>query len=178
REALDLFLNEKDGLMLGICNGFQALIKLGLLPYGEIREAKVNSPTLTFNTIGRHQSTMIRTKINSKLSPWLDLADENKVYTNAISHGEGRFICEDKIYQELSAKGQIATKYVSLNGDLGETIAINPNGSIHNVEGITSADGRIFGKMAHSERIGHCLYKNIPAEYDQRIFESGINYFK
>ena len=168
KEALMDLLNQRDGLMLGICNGFQALIKLGLLPYGEITDITENNPTLTYNTIGRHISSLVETKITSVLSPWLQNVQVGDVHSVAISHGEGRFVASENLIKDMLRKGQIATEY---NGH-------NPNGSILNIEGITSPDGRIFGKMGHSERIGHNLYKNVAGEKDQRIFAAGVEYFR
>ncbi|MBM7870889.1 phosphoribosylformylglycinamidine synthase [Clostridium pascui] len=168
KNAVMELLNNRDGLMLGICNGFQALIKLGLVPYGEIRDLDENSPTLTYNSIGRHISSMVSTKVVSKLSPWLSNVELGDIHTIPISHGEGRFVCGEDEIKTLIKNGQIATQYV---GD-------NPNGSFYGVEGITSPDGRVFGKMAHSERVGEWLYKNIPGEKDQKIFKAGVEYFK
>jgi len=177
-EALMRLIKERDGLVLGICNGFQALIKLGLLPYGEIRELDGNSITLTFNTIGRHVSRMVRTKVVSSLSPWLSKTIPGEIHTIAVSHGEGRFFASDEIIAELAANGQIATQYVDMDGNPTYDIRFNPNGSAHAVEGITSLDGRIFGKMGHSERYTEYTMKNVPGEKDQRIFEAGVEYFK
>lgn len=177
-EAVARLLNQRDGLMLGICNGFQALIKLGLVPYGEIRELKANDPTLTFNTIGRHISHMAYTRITSTKSPWFSSVNAGDVFSVPISHGEGRFVVSDEMLQKLIANGQIATQYVDLNGKQADTIEFNPNGSVCAIEGITSPDGRVLGKMGHSERKGDNLYKNVPFEKDQKIFESGVKYFK
>lgn len=175
--VMDLLLN-RDGLILGICNGFQALIKLGLLPYGDIRPMNVSSPTLTFNKIGRHVSCLVSTKVVSNKSPWMSLVEVGDIHTIPVSHGEGRFIADETQFNELFANGQIATQYVG--EDLRPTydVRFNPNGSKHSVEGITSIDGRIFGKMGHSERIGRNVYVNVPGEKDQKIFESGVRYFK
>lgn len=178
KDAVMDFLKNRDGLMLGICNGFQALVKLGLVPYGEIREMNESSPTLTFNTIGRHQSKMVRTKIVSTLSPWLSKVNVGEIYTIPISHGEGRFIAHKEDLEIMAKNGQIATQYVDLEGNPTYDIDFNPNGSVDAIEGITSPDGRVFGKMGHSERIGMHLYKNIPGEKDQKIFEAGVEYFK
>ncbi|KYH28610.1 phosphoribosylformylglycinamidine synthase [Clostridium colicanis] len=178
KDAVMKFLNYRDGLILGICNGFQALIKLGLLPYGEIRNIDEESPTLTYNTIGRHSSKFVMTKKVSNLSPWLSNISLGDVYSIPISHGEGRFVCTPKMAQELLKNGQIATQYVDFCGNPTYDIEFNPNGSMYAVEGITSPDGRIFGKMGHSERIGENLYKNIAGEKDQKIFEAGVSYFK
>lgn len=177
-EAVARLLNQRDGLMLGICNGFQALIKLGLVPYGEIRELKADDPTLTFNTIGRHISHMAYTRITSTKSPWFSSVNAGDVFSVPISHGEGRFVVSDEMLQKLIANGQIATQYVDLNGNQADTIEFNPNGSVCAIEGITSPDGRVLGKMGHSERKGDNLYKNVPFEKDQKIFESGVKYFK
>ncbi len=177
-EAVARLLNKRDGLMLGICNGFQALIKLGLVPYGEIRELKADDPTLTFNTIGRHISHMAYTRVTSTKSPWFSSVNAGDVFSVPISHGEGRFVVSDEMLQKLIANGQIATQYVDLNGKQADTIEFNPNGSVCAIEGITSPDGRVLGKMGHSERKGDNLYKNVPFEKDQKIFESGVKYFK
>jgi len=177
-EAVMDFLKARDGLMLGICNGFQALIKLGLLPYGEIRELDEKSPTLTFNKIGRHASCLARTKIVSSLSPWLSRCLPGDIHTIAISHGEGRFVAADDVFEELVRNGQIATQYVDLDGNPTYDIRFNPNGSMHAVEGITSPDGRILGKMGHSERYSKYTFKNVPGEMDQKLFEAGVEYFK
>ena len=168
KEAVMELLNKRDGLMLGVCNGFQALIKLGLVPYGHIRDLDESCPTLTYNSIGRHISCMVNTKIASKLSPWFNNVELGDIHTIPISHGEGRFVCSEDEMRMLIGNGQIATQYIDTN----------PNGSFYAVEGITSPDGRILGKMGHSERIGNGLYKNIPGEKDQRLFEAGVNYFK
>ena len=177
-EAVARLLNQRDGLMLGICNGFQALIKLGLVPYGEIRELKADDPTLTFNTIGRHISHMAYTRVTSTKSPWFSSVNAGDVFSVPISHGEGRFVVSDEMLQKLIANGQIATQYIDLNGKQADTIEFNPNGSVCAIEGITSPDGRVLGKMGHSERKGDNLYKNVPFEKDQKIFESGVKYFK
>ena len=177
-EAIDDLLNNRDGLILGIGNGFQALIKLGLLPYGEIRDLGIKDPTLTFNQIGRYVSNFVDTRISSKLSPWLSNVELGEIYTLPVSHGEGRFVCNQGLLEELIKNGQIATQYVDLSGEASLDGSFNPNGSMFAVEGLTSKDGRIFGKMGHSERIGKGLYKNIPGEKDQGIFNAGVNYFK
>ncbi|MCG8484667.1 MAG: phosphoribosylformylglycinamidine synthase subunit PurQ, partial [Clostridia bacterium] len=171
-------LIQRDGLMLGICNGFQALIKLGLVPYGEIRELTEDDPTLTYNRIGRHASNLVRTKIVSVKSPWLNQVEVGDIHTIPISHGEGRFIVKEALMNTLIENGQVATQYVDFNGNPTYDIRFNPNGSHGAIEGITSLDGRIFGKMGHSERIGEHLYKNVQGETDQKIFESGVNYYK
>ena len=178
KEAVTNLLEKRDGLMLGICNGFQALIKLGLVPYGKIIDIEENCPTLTFNTIGRHISRMVYTRVTSVKSPWLSGVNAGDVFTIPISHGEGRFVADDKVMEKLAANGQIATQYVDLDGNPSADIEFNPNGSVCAVEGITSPDGRVFGKMAHSERRGNNLYKNVPGEKNQLVFESGVKYFK
>jgi phosphoribosylformylglycinamidine synthase len=178
KEAVMELLNKRDGLMIGICNGFQALIKLGLVPYGEIRELKETSPTLTYNSIGRHVSRMVNTKIVSKLSPWLNNVELGDIHTLPVSHGEGRFVCSEEEIKVLIEKGQIAAQYVDFEGNPSYDIDYNPNGSFYAVEGITNEDGRILGKMAHSERVGHGLYKNVPGEKDQRLFEAGVQYYR
>ena len=177
KEGVETLLNSRDGLICGICNGFQALIKLGLVPYGEIREQDVDSPTLTFNTIARHQSKIVRTRIASVKSPWLSLMNVGDVVNVPISHGEGRFVACDELIRQLSENGQIATQYVDLSHKATMDIRYNPNGSAFAVEGITSPDGRVFGKMGHSERIGKGLYKNVPGNYDIRMFEAAVKYF-
>ena len=178
KEAVTKLLNERDGLILGICNGFQALIKLGLVPYGEIRDMTDASPTLTFNNIGRHASNMAYTKVVSTLSPWFSCANVGDIHAVPISHGEGRFVAPRETIEKLIANGQVATRYVDLEGTPTHSSALNPNGSFDAIEGITDPTGRILGKMAHSERKGEFVAKNIPFEKDQKIFESGVNYFK
>jgi phosphoribosylformylglycinamidine synthase len=178
KDAVMELLNNRDGLILGICNGFQALIKLGLVPYGEIRDIEEDSPTLTHNLIGSHQSTMVNTKIVSNKSPWLSECREGEIYKVPISHGEGRFIANENMVKELIVNGQVATQYVDNNGNPTYDINFNPNGSVYAIEGITSMDGRVFGKMAHSERIGNGVIKNVLGEHDMKIFESGVRYFK
>lgn len=163
--------------MLGICNGFQALIKLGLVPYGEIVDLKPDSPTLTYNTLGRHVSCLVRTRIASTKSPWLSRVQLGDIHTIAVSHGEGRFVADTALVEALAQNGQIATQYVDLNGEPTMDIRYNPNGSVAAVEGITSPDGRVFGKMGHSERYGDNLYRNVPGEKDQQIFRAGVEYF-
>ena len=177
-EQVSELLKNRDGLMLGICNGFQALIKLGLVPYGEIVDISETSPTLTFNSIGRHVSCMTYTRVASVKSPWLMNANVGDIHTVAVSHGEGRFVATKEDMEKLIANGQIATQYVDLNGKPSADIAFNPNGSICAVEGITSPDGRVLGKMGHSERKGSNLYKNVGGEKEQGIFFSGVKYFK
>ena len=178
KEAVSGMLDERGGLMCGICNGFQALIKLGLVPYGKIIDTDGHCPTLTFNTIGRHQSKIVRTKVSSVKSPWLSGCEVGEVYSVPISHGEGRFIAEDDVLKALAENGQIATQYVDLDGNATGDISFNPNGSMAAVEGILSPDGRVFGKMGHSERVGAGLYKNVPGNYDMKLFESAVKYFK
>jgi len=178
REAVEDLLQNRDGLMLGICNGFQALIKLGLVPYGTITEPDSENPTLTYNRIGRHASCLVRTRIASVKSPWFAFSEVGDIHTVPVSHGEGRFIASDEIIATLIANGQIATQYVDPDGQPSMEAAYNPNESILAIEGITSPDGRILGKMAHSERIGKNLYKNVAGNNDQKIFEAGVAYFK
>lgn len=177
-QAVKELLLQRDGLMLGICNGFQALIKLGLVPYGEITEIKENDPTLTFNTVGRHISHMAYTRVTSVKSPWLSGVNAGDVFAIPVSHGEGRFVADEETLKTLIANGQVATQYVDLGGNPSGDIAYNVNGSVCAIEGITSPDGRIFGKMGHSERKGENLYQNVPFEKDQKLFESGVAYFK
>ena len=178
KEQVMKLLDERDGLMCGICNGFQALIKLGLVPYGKIIDTDANCPTLTFNTIARHQSRIVRTRIASNKSPWLSLMNVGDVVNVPISHGEGRFFASEELALELAKNGQIATQYVDLDGNPTMDAAFNPNGSLFAIEGITSPDGRVFGKMGHSERIGKDLYRNVPGNYDIRMFEAAVKYFK
>ena len=177
-EAVNELLKNRDGLMLGICNGFQALIKLGLVPYGEIRELKEDDATLTFNTIGRHISHMAYTRVTSVKSPWLSMVNAGDIFSIPISHGEGRFVVSDEMLDTLIANGQIATQYVDLSGKPSDSIDFNTNGSVCAIEGITSPDGRVLGKMGHSERKGDNLYFNTPFEKDQKLFESGVKYFE
>lgn len=177
-QEITRLLNERDGLVLGICNGFQALIKLGLLPYGEIKNLKNDDPTLTFNCIGRHASSYVQTKIISNKSPWLSKTSCGDIHSIPISHGEGRFVATSEMIEMLAANGQIATQYVDLDGNASYLTKFNPNGSMGAIEGITSLDGRVFGKMGHSERLGMDIAKNIPGNKDQHIFESGVLYFK
>ena len=178
KEAVEKLLNERDGLALGICNGFQALIKLGLVPYGKVCGQTAASPTLTYNTIGRHISKMVYTKVVTNKSPWLQGAELGGVYTNPASHGEGRFVASEEVLNELFANGQVATQYCDLNGTVTMDEEWNPNGSYRAIEGITSPDGRVLGKMAHSERRGDSVAINIYGEQDLQIFESGVKYFK
>jgi phosphoribosylformylglycinamidine synthase len=178
KDGVHSLLNDRDGLMCGVCNGFQALVKLGLVPYGRITEADASAPTLSFNNISRHQSKLVRTRIASNKSPWLAATNVGDVYTVPISHGEGKFIADDETVKLLAKNGQIATQYVDLDGNPTDDIRYNPNGSAFAIEGITSPDGRVFGKMGHSERIGKGLYKNVLGEFDMKMFESAVKYFK
>lgn len=178
KEEVTKLLEERDGLMCGICNGFQALIKLGLVPYGKIIDTDENCPTLTFNTIGRHQSKIVRTRIASNKSPWLMNTKVDEVYNVPISHGEGRFLASDEVILNLARNGQIATQYVDLNGNPTDDIRYNPNNSAFAIEGITSPDGRVIGKMGHSERWNEGLYKNVPGNYDIGMFKSAVEYYK
>ena len=178
RERVHELLERRDGLMLGICNGFQALIKLGLVPYGKIVDPDENSPTLTFNTIGRHQSRIVRTRIASNKSPWLAFTKPGEIYNVPISHGEGRFIASEAQILALAQNGQIATQYVDLSGNATSDVHFNPNDSMFAIEGITSPDGRVLGKMGHTERWGSNLYRNVPGNYEIRMFEAGVQYFK
>lgn len=178
KEAVMNMLKNRDGLMLGICNGFQALIKLGLVPYGEIRDLDSDSPTLTFNTLGRHISRMTYTRIASNKSPWLANVDTGDIHTIAVSHGEGRFIASPEMVKSLAENGQIATQYVNPDGKATYDIDWNPNGSVSSIEGITSPDGRVLGKMGHSERIGTNIAFNVPGDKNQKLFEAGVRYFR
>ncbi|NFD57078.1 phosphoribosylformylglycinamidine synthase [Clostridium botulinum] len=178
KDSVMELLKVRDGLMLGICNGFQALIKLGLVPFGEIRDINENCPTLTYNDIGRHQSKIAYTKVVSNLSPWFNNVEVGDIHAIPISHGEGKFYAKDNVMKRLIDNGQIVTQYVDVNGNVTSDIRYNPNGSISSVEGICSPDGRILGKMAHSERIGYGTLKNVPGNKDQKIFDAGIKYFK
>ena len=178
KEGVRDLLDNRDGLMCGICNGFQALIKLGLVPYGKIIDTDENCPTLTFNTIARHQSRIVRTRIASNQSPWLSLMNVGDIVSVPISHGEGRFLASEELIRQLAANGQIATQYVDLDGNSTTDVHFNPNDSMYAIEGITSPDGRVFGKMGHSERVGAGLYKNVPGNYDIRMFEAAVKYFK
>lgn len=178
REQVQALLEQRDGLMCGICNGFQALIKLGLVPFGKIIDTDASCPTLTYNTIGRHQSRLVRTRIASNKSPWLMNTQVGEVYTVPISHGEGRFLASDALVRQLAENGQIATQYVDLDGNPACDVRYNPNDSAFAIEGITSPDGRVLGKMGHSERIGHGLYQNVEGNYDMKLFESAVHYFK
>ena len=178
KDGVTELLERRDGLMCGICNGFQALIKLGLVPYGKIIDTDENCPTLTFNTIGRHQSRIVRTRIASNKSPWLSLMNVGDIVSVPISHGEGRFLASNELIAQLAKNGQIATQYVDLDGNATGDIHFNPNDSAYAIEGITSPDGRVFGKMGHSERIGSGLYRNVPGNYNIRMFEAAVKYFK
>ncbi len=178
KEQVTALLEQRDGLMLGICNGFQALIKLGLVPYGRIIDTDENCPTLTYNAIGRHQAKMVHTRVSSTLSPWLQGTQVGDVYTIPVSHGEGRFLAPEALVKELAAKGQIATQYVDFSGAPTMDTTFNPNGSLCAIEGITSPDGRVFGKMCHAERVGKHLYKNIPGPKDMHLFVNAVKYFK
>jgi phosphoribosylformylglycinamidine synthase len=178
KEAVTDLLERRDGLICGICNGFQALIKLGLVPFGKITDMDENCPTLTFNTIGRHQSRIVRTRIASNKSPWLAFTEVGEIYNVPVSHGEGRFIASEELINKMIANGQIATQYSDVDGRPTFDISCNVNGSMYAIEGITSPDGRVLGKMGHSERIGSNLYKNVPGEYDMKIFESAVKYFR
>ena len=177
-DAIHDLLKNRDGLMLGVCNGFQALIKLGLVPYGEIRAMDDTCPTLTYNTIGRHQSSIVRTRVCTSNSPWLLETKVGEIYSVPISHGEGRFIAPEALLDQLTANGQIATQYVDLSGQPSMDTAFNPNGSLRAIEGIVSPDGRVLGKMGHSERVGAQLYRNVPGSYDMGLFRSAVKYFK
>jgi len=178
KEQVHALLDDRDGLMCGICNGFQALIKLGLVPFGKIIDTDASCPTLTYNVISRHQSKLVRTRICTNKSPWLAATKVGEIYTVPISHGEGRFLASEALVKSLAENGQIATQYVDLAGNPTMDTAFNPNGSFYAIEGITSPDGRVLGKMGHSERIGKDLYRNVMGEYDMKMFESAVRYFK
>lgn len=178
KDAVHTLLHQRDGLMIGICNGFQALIKLGLVPFGEIIDTDDTCPTLTFNTIGRHQSRLVRTRVASNKSPWMMHCNVDEMHTIAISHGEGRLVASEELIRRLAANGQIATQYVGLDGEPTMDIRVNPNGSVYAIEGLTSPDGRVFGKMGHSERTGADIFRNVPGNKYQPIFEGGMDYFK
>ena len=178
REGVTALLEQRDGLICGVCNGFQALIKLGLVPYGKIIDTDESCPTLTFNTIARHQSRIVRVRVASNKSPWLAGTKVGDIYSVPISHGEGRFIAGEELIRSLAANGQIATQYVDLQGKATDDVHFNPNNSMFAVEGICSPDGRVFGKMGHAERIGSGLYKNVPGEYDMKMFTSAVKYFQ
>jgi len=176
-DAVTDLLQKRDGLICGICNGFQALIKLGLVPYGEIRDMTDDAPTLTFNTIGRHQSTLVNTKVVSNKSPWLSHLELGEQYIVPISHGEGRFIAQESLIRSLAANGQIATQYTDYDGNASQDIRFNPNNSDFAIEGITSPDGRVFGRMAHNERFEDGIYRNIPGIRKMDIFAGAVRYF-
>jgi phosphoribosylformylglycinamidine synthase len=178
KEQVTALLEQRDGLICGICNGFQALVKLGLVPYGKIIDTDADCPTLTFNTIARHQSRIVRVRVASNKSPWLSLTNVGDVYSVPISHGEGRFLASDAMVKQLAENGQIATQYVDFGDEATKDIHFNINGSACAIEGITSPDGRVFGKMGHSERIGSGLYLNVPGNYDIRMFEAAVRYFR
>ena len=177
-EAVTDLMENREGLMCGICNGFQALIKLGLVPYGRIMDTDENSPTLTYNTIGSHQSKIVRVRIASNKSPWLRGLEVGDVFSAPISHGEGKFLASDDLVRQMASKGQIATQYVDLDGNASGDIRFNPNGSVYAIEGITSPDGRVFGRMAHAERVGRDLYRNVDGKYFIKMFENAVKYFK
>ena len=177
-DAVMSLLKDRKGLILGICNGFQALIKLGLVPFGEVRELGPDSPTLTYNNISRHVSTYVKTRVASVLSPWLSQCEVGDEHAIPVSHGEGKFIAPESVIQKLAANGQIATQYVDVKGEPCSCIPFNPNGSMHAIEGITSPDGLVFGKMGHSERFGTNVGKNIAGNKIQPIFSSGVSYFR
>ena len=178
KDAVHEMLKQRDGLMLGICNGFQALIKLGLVPYGEIRDMDDSCPTLTFNLIGRHQSRYATTRVASVKSPWLSSCNVGDLHSIAFSHGEGRFVAPQNVIDDLIKNGQVAFQYTDLNGDPSMDIAWNPNGSMCAIEGITSPDGRVLGKMGHTERYSPFVGKNIYGEKYQPLFANGVKYFK
>ena len=177
-EELSKLLEQRDGLVCGICNGFQALIKLGLVPYGKITEPNAEAPTLTYNLIGRHQSRLVETRVCANHSPWLSETKVGEIYTVPISHGEGRFLCSDEVLKTLIENGQVATQYVDASGAPTYDIRFNPNGSTCAIEGITSFDGRVLGKMGHTERTAQGLYKNVPGEYDMKLFQGAVKYYK
>ena len=178
KEQTEALLNQRDGLICGVCNGFQALIKLGLLPFGKILDMDEAYPTLTYNSIARHQSKIVRTRIVSNKSPWLAQTQPGEVYSVPISHGEGRFIADEATLARLVENGQIATQYADLEGHASCDVQFNPNNSVFAIEGITSPDGRVLGKMGHSERIGQGLYQNVPGQYDMGLFRSAVKYFR
>ena len=178
RDAAEELLEKRDGLAIGICNGFQALIKLGLLPFGKIKALEENAPTLTFNNIGRHVSAISRVRVASNASAWLNRVKTGDVFSVPVSHGEGRFVCDSATLQRLRENGQIFTQYVDLDGKPTMQSPFNPNGSVNAVEGIISPDGRVLGKMGHAERIGKGLYRNVAGNWDMGLFRSGVEYFK
>lgn len=178
KNAIGDLLDNRSGLMIGICNGFQALIKLGLLPYGKITEIDENDATLTFNEIRRHQSKIVRIRLASNKSPWTRSINTGEIFSVPVSHGEGRFIAPEALIKGLAEHGQILSQYVDLEGNATHDIQYNPNGSYYAIEGITSPDGRVLGKMGHVERIGKDLYRNVPGTYDMQLFKSAVEYFK
>ena len=178
RAEIEALLGARDGLMGGICNGFQALIKLGLVPYGKMIEPDETCPTLTYNDIGRHQSRIVRVRVASVNSPWLAGVAPGEIYSVPVSHGEGRFCADEALIKSLAEQGQIMTQYVDLKGNATMDVRFNPNGSAYAVEGLLSPDGRIFGKMGHAERTAAGLYKNVLGNYDMKLFESAVKYFK
>ncbi|MFA7462636.1 MAG: phosphoribosylformylglycinamidine synthase subunit PurQ, partial [Anaerovoracaceae bacterium] len=178
QEETERLLEERDGLMIGICNGFQALIKLGLLPWGKILPITEESPTVTFNAIGRHKADIVRTRIASDKSPWLAGTSVGEIYSVPISHGEGRFVCSPELMRQLAENGQIAAQYVDESGAPTMVLPFNPNGSAYAVEAVTSPDGRVLGKMGHFERSGNGVFINVPGRYDMKLFESAVAYFK
>ena len=178
KESVRDLLNNRDGLMIGICNGFQALVKLGLVPYGDIVDIKEESPTLTFNSIGRHISGIVNTRVVSNKSPWFSSFKTGEILTVPVSHGEGRFYATDEVAKKLFENGQVATQYVDMDGNPTYDVRYNPNGSVMAIEGITSLDGRVLGKMGHTERISNGTFKNVIGNYDKELFKSGVRYFK
>jgi len=178
REEVEKLLDRRDGLMGGICNGFQALIKLGLVPFGRIVDTDAACPTLTYNDIGRHQSRIVRVRVASVKSPWLAGVEAGEIFNVPISHGEGKFVASPELIEKLAANGQIMTQYVDLDGNPTMDVRCNPNGSAAAVEGILSPDGRVFGKMGHTERYSRGLYRNVPGEYDMALFASAVKYFR
>lgn len=178
KEAVENLLYKRDGLVLGICNGFQALIKLGLLPFGHIEDSNEHSPTLTFNNIGRHVSTVVRVRVGTNKSPWLTDFKPGDIFSVPVSHGEGKFVCEPQIFDKLYKNGQIATQYVDDEGRVTMDSPFNPNGSVMAVEGIISPDGKILGKMGHTERYQAGIYQNVPGNFDMNVFRAGVKYFK
>ena len=177
KDAVTDLMDNRSGLMCGICNGFQALIKLGLVPYGKIMDTDETCPTLTLNEIGRHQSRLVRIRVTSDKSPWLANTLVGDVYTVPVSHGEGRILADEELLKKLARNGQIATQYVDFDGTPSDDIRYNPNGSVYAIEGMTSPDGRIFGKMGHAERVGYGLYKNVSGKYDMEMFKAAVNFF-
>ena len=178
KEGVTDLLDNRDGLICGICNGFQALVKLGLVPYGKIIDTDENCPTLTYNSCAHHQSRIAQVRVASNKSPWLRNTKVGEVYSAPISHGEGKFLAGEELVRQLAANGQIATQYVDLAGNVTNDIHFNPNNSVFAIEGITSPDGRVFGKMGHAERVGDGLYRNVPGNYFIKMFESAVEYFR